>query len=133
MVCADPGAGIFRATGAGRGIAPTRRGDGAGFAGGNAPPILFLVPQKENGPCTVQEKKRFRGERACLIPGKSLPAAWIVRGVGGLGHPLRRFPLPLISSVSGARRTGFPMTTNDKRRGVHAGETDSKDETGARR
>ena len=123
MVCADPGAGIFRATGAG--TAPFRRW--------NAPPILFLAPQKENGPCTVQEKKRFRGERACLIPGKSLPAAWIVRGVGGLGHHLRRFPLPLISSVSGARRTGFPMTTNDKRRGVHAGETDSKDETGARR
>ena len=26
---------------------------------GDAPPILFLTRQKENGPCTVQEKKRF--------------------------------------------------------------------------
>ena len=47
--------------------------------------------QKENGPCTVQEKKRFRDERAFWVPGKSLPAAWVAREFGGPGHPALLF------------------------------------------
>ena len=58
-------------------------------------------------------------------------------GFGGLGHSLRRFPLALLwerrGSVSGARRAGFPMTSNVDRQNVHAGESDSKDKNGARR
>ncbi len=46
---------------------------------------------------------------------------------------LRRFPLALQCSVSGARRAGLSSTTSVDRRGAHAGEADSKDENGARR
>ncbi len=73
----------------------------------------------------------FRGGAACRVLGKSLPAAWIARGFGGPGHPLRRFPLALLSSVSGAWRAGFPITTSDDRRSVNAGKADSKDKNSA--
>ena len=49
------------------------------------------------------------------------------------GHSLRLFPLALQGSVSGARRAGLPMTTNDDLQSMHAGEADSREETGARR
>ena len=115
MVYADPGARNFRATGAGRGIAPTRRGDGGRrLCRRNAPPILFLAPQKENGPCTVQEKKRFRGERACLIPGKSLPAAWIARGWEVWDTPCAAFRLRSKVASAGLEGQAFlqpPATT----------------------
>ena len=79
----------------------------------------------------------FRGGIVCLVLGKSLPAAWIARGLGGLGHALRRFPLALPwerrGSGSGARRAGFSVTASDDRRGVRAGGADSKDENSARR
>ena len=71
-------------------------------AGGIPPPILFLAPQKENGPWTVQEKKRIRGGAACLIPGKSLPAPWYRREFGGSRLPLLLVPLPLPRSAQGA-------------------------------
>jgi hypothetical protein len=54
-------------------------------------------------------------------------------GVGSPGHSLPLFPLALLSSVSGAWRTVFSVTTSDDRRSVSAGKTDSRDETGARR
>ena len=50
-----------------------------------------------------------------------------------MGHPLRRFPLALHCSGSGARREGFPITTNVDRRSVHAGSADSREKNGARR
>ena len=75
----------------------------------------------------------FRGESVFWVPGKSLPAAWCGSEFGGLGHPLRRFPLALHGSVSGARRAGFTSTTSDDRRSVSAGKSDSKDENGAHR
>ena len=50
-----------------------------------------------------------------------------------MGHSLLLFPLALLSSVSGARRTDFSSTTSDDRRSVNAGNADSKDKNSARR
>ena len=90
-------------------------------AGGIPPPILFLAPQKENGPWTVQEKKRFRGGAACLIPGKSLPAPWYRREFGGSRLPPLLVPLPLPRSAQGAQRkkeTGASPISHS--RAIHA-------------
>ena len=97
------------------------------------PHSLFGLAKKRTGRARSKRKKRFRGERVFWVLGKSLPAAWCGRGFGFPGHPLLLFPLALQCSVSGARRTGFPMTTSDDRRSVNAGKTDSRDENGARR
>ena len=70
--CAGPGAGIFS------------RLKGAGNL---HPPFSFWSCQKENGPCTVQEKKTLRGGIGCRVLGKSLPAAWIAREFGSPGPP----------------------------------------------
>ena len=92
----------------------------AGFAGGNAPPILFLAPQKENGPCTVQEKKRPRW--GCLSVFRKVSA----RGVDGAWVWRSWIPSASISacapcSVGGARRAGLSSTSSDDRRSVNAG------------
>ena len=71
-----------------------------------------LAPQKENGPhpqgvCRIRKrqsrqrlrnarskrKRRFRGERAFWVPGKSLPAAWIAQGVWRFRTPRVSFRL----------------------------------------
>ena len=131
VFCASKAQGFSRRRGAGTFFFAPRARDDAGFAGGNAPPIFFLRHQKENAPCTVEKKKMFRGGRACRILGKSLPAAWVARGFGSSGHPLLLFPLALRCSVSGAWRAGFTSTSSVDRRGVSAGETDSRE--GSRR
>ena len=100
-------------------------------AGGIPPPILFLAPQKENGPWTVQEKKRIRGGAACLIPGKSLPAPWYRREFGGSRLPLLLVPLPLpgrsgaAQAESGAGGRGCPEDPNP--RTTHAAGRDLPD------
>ena len=103
------------------------------MAGHSTPHSLFGLAKKRTGRARSKRKKRFRGERAFGVPGKSLPAAWCGSEFGGLGHPLRRFPLALQCSVSGARGAGFPSTTSVDRRSIHAGNADSREEHSARR
>ena len=61
-------------------------------------------------------------------PRRGIFCASKARGFGSSGHSLLLFPLALLSSVSGAQRTGFPMTTSVDRRSVNAGNADSREE-----
>ena len=89
------------------------------------PHFLFALAEKKTGRAR-SKRKNARGGVVCRVLGKSLPAAWCGRGVGGLGHSLRRFPLALPwerrGSVSGARRAGLLMTSNVDRCSVNAGK-----------
>ena len=71
--------------------------------GESAPPILFLAPQKENGPCTVQEKKRFRGGIVCRVFRKVS-----ARGVGGAGVWIfRTLPASFSACAAQQRQRGL--------------------------
>ena len=49
---------------------------------GVAPPVLFLTRQKENGPCTVQEKKRFAARKFPCSGKFGLHAGAVRIGIG---------------------------------------------------
>ena len=89
----------------GAGIFSRRRGAGTGdtgFAGGECTPHFLFETSKRK--CAVHggKEKMFRGESVFWVPGKSLPAAWVVREFGGLGHSLLLFSLPLPGSAGAA-------------------------------
>ncbi len=141
---------IFLGAPPGRGDCPVRDGEWAGPAlvfradaarergtvpalpAGMHPPFSFWGAKKRTGRAR-SKRKNARGGPAHRVPGKSLPAAWCGRGFGSSGHPPLLFPLALQGSVSGARRTGFPITSNVDCRSGHAGNADSRDENSARR
>ena len=96
-----------------------------------APHSLFGLAKKRTGRARSKRKKRCAVREYGRSPENLCPRRGWRGGFGGFGHPLRRFPLALRCSVSGARRMGFTSTTSDDRRGVNAGEADSTEKSGS--
>ena len=88
-------------------------------------------PKKRTGRARSKRKNAFAVRERFGFQESLCPRRGLRGGVGGSGYPLRCFPLALHGSVSGARRAGFPTTTNVDRRGGHAGNADSRE--GSRR
>ena len=102
----QPGAGVFRANLARGFFAPTRRGDDAGFAGGMHPPFSFWRPKKRTGRARSKRKNAFAVGGYGRSPASLCPRRGADGGFGGLGHPLRRFPL-VLSGSAGAASAGL--------------------------
>ena len=85
------------------------------------PHSLFGAPKRERAVHGPREKTPAVG-LSVGFQESFCPRRGAGGGFGGPGHSLRRFPLALHSSVSGARRAGFASTSSvDRRRELRGG------------